>query len=66
MSNLLDEAYGYSDDSPKCGACGKKMLDHPGLRGTCKALMEAQARIKQLEADLKQASELHEWMNPGN
>jgi len=49
MSDLLDEAYGYSDDSPKCGACGKKMLDHPGLRETCKLLEAARKRIKELE-----------------
>ena len=60
MSDMLDEAYGYSDDSPKCGACGKKMLDHLGLRGTCKALMTANkeievllAKIAKMEEDMK-------------
>lgn len=49
-NDLIDEAYGYPDDSPKCKSCGVKIMDHLGLLGTCKALLEAQKRIAELES----------------
>jgi hypothetical protein len=55
MSDLIDEAYGYPDDSPKCKTCGVKMINHLGLLGTCKALLEAHRRIGVLECDLAAA-----------
>lgn len=58
-SDLIDEAYGYPDDSPKCKACGVKMIDHLGLLGTCKALLEAKKKIERLEQDLKELREAY-------
>lgn len=48
-SDLIDEAYGYPDDSPKCKACGVKMINHLGLLGTCKALLETKKTLKEYE-----------------
>jgi hypothetical protein len=61
MSNdLIDEAYGYPDDSPKCKACGVKMIDHLGLLGTCRELWNCKEiigkltdRIKELESKIE-------------
>lgn len=40
-------------DAPACPSCGVAYTDHPGLHGTCAALVAARAEISRLRDSLR-------------